>query len=433
MPHKRVLLIANEFPPLWGGGVPRPFAFARYLAQQGWDVTVLTLQPEYYDMSLGQDLDKLALLPASVTIVRTKALRPKANVVSSEKKPANNAPVITKQSFFARFKSSLRGLFIIPDKEITWYLPAVKAGKKILKQADFDIIWSSSPQISTHIIGAKLQKKFNLPWVADFRDPVPLVENSSKPRDLIRNYFLKKTLKSVFKRASHIVSVATRIQEQLQKYAGTFDKFTVIENGYDPADFEDLPTVTLKPDVINMTYVGSLFGKRATPEILAGLTQALEQLNKSKPRVHLHLVGPIAPVFQARFQARSDVTLHGPQNHKRALAFMKQGDLNILLATTQVQDSYPGKLFEYLAAGKPIILLVKPKSLLSEFCKKYQLGAEANPKNTNEISKALVKAVLDWDAGVRELAHADLKERFNRQKQTVRLIGIFDSLMKNDA
>ena len=116
--------------------------------------------------------------------------------------------------------------------------------------------------------------------------------------------------------------------------------------------FEYYDIVSLKPDVINIAYVGSLFGKRATPSILSGFTQALDKLNKDNQQIHLHFVGPLAPVFQARFQGRSDTTLHGPQDHKRALAFESQCDLNILLATTQVQDSYPGKLFNFWSCPK---------------------------------------------------------------------------------
>ena len=167
---KKVLIIANEFLPQWSGGVLRVFYFVKYLPRYGYNPHVLTMKKNYFNPALGYDEQKIKELGENTKIYRVdRSFWPGVGGREEIKSVARGQNF----SFGAREKIKywLKRLLLVPDSEIRWHKEALAKGREIIKNNDIQLIFTTSPPVSTHIIGLKLKQETGLPWV--FAIPQP--------------------------------------------------------------------------------------------------------------------------------------------------------------------------------------------------------------------------------------------------------------------
>lgn len=215
---KRVLMIAYHFPPLGGSsGIQRTLRFSQYLPDHGWEPIVLSAHPRAF-----QQIDKSQLTDISDTVRVQHAFA------------LDTAKHLSIKGRYPRILS-------LPDRWVSWWLGAVPAGLKLIRQYRPDIIWSTYPIATAHLIGLTLSRLTNIPWVADFRDPMvqpdyPQNPSTYRAYQWIENKTMRHCAAAIFTTPGTLVDYQTRFPDV------SASRFRLIENGYDESSFTGLPS-----------------------------------------------------------------------------------------------------------------------------------------------------------------------------------------------
>ena len=274
---KKVLIISLAFPPITNVGVFRITKFCKYLPQAGWQPIVLTQKArEFYE---GTDWAPLEEINKDIRIIRTSNIQPfywwdHRSAKKDIKNFASAAKVNhTATPSFIGIKKSLknivqifRKMITVPDERMAWIPQAFLPGLWHVRKEKVDVIFSSSPSPTNHILGYLLSLFTGLPHVVDFRDLWTLNEVYSK-RSLPQ--FLKKYdrfwEKIILKHSSHIIVVNRTLKRQLlEAYPKIcMNKIDYIYNGFDEDDFEKINYSKAKNGYFTIVYAGSLYGHRS--------------------------------------------------------------------------------------------------------------------------------------------------------------------------
>jgi glycosyltransferase involved in cell wall biosynthesis len=369
--RRRVLVVAYFFPPLGGAGVQRTLKFVKYLAALGWEATVVSTRSRLYpvrDASLQDDV------PDATCVVRTAAL-PLAHWVS-----------------LVLYRLRLRRLFAWvtwPDGGVGWFPFALWAGLRAARRDRPDVIFSSSPPQSGHLAALVVHRLTGIPWVADFRDEwASDAHRADQPRALAR--------------------LAARVERAFTKHArgcvvaaGYFDiaglpkddpRRVEIPNGVDDAD---LATGIHPPTGrFVLAYVGTIYGIRDPTPAFRALARLIERGEVDDARVEVRLVGSM---WMEGFEPGAGIQMQstGYVDHARALQEMSAATA-LLLYVPSASLAPSGKLFEYLASGRPILCLTHPDNLASRLVRDWDAGVVADPHDESEIERAILTLWKRW-------------------------------------
>jgi len=352
----RVLVITYYWPPSGGSGVQRWVKFAKYLPSEGWQPVIFT--PENPEMP-SVDYSLMADIPAETEVIKRPITeiygiyrRLTGNRGAGEVNPINRQEKTWKQ----KLALAIRGNLFIPDPRITWLGPAVRFLKKYLREHPVDVIVSTGPPQSMHLIAREVSKATGIPWVADFRDPwtkmfyFKHLELSSWAR---RRH--EKLEKKVLDEASAVVAVSPLVQDEFREMTG--NRVELITNGYDPDDF----AVKAEPDgCFNIVHTG-LFASDGNPETLWKiLGQLCREDSRFAGKLRIRLAGKndvqILDSIKAAGLGENLVDL-GYRDHTEAVR--EQLGASLLILPLRKEPEYratlPGKLFEYLGARRPVL------------------------------------------------------------------------------
>jgi len=236
---KRVLIITYYWPPSGGGGVMRWLKMAKYFPEFGWQPVIYTPEnpdPSVFDHSLLKEVHEKA------EIIRTPIWEPYniyrwlTGKTKNERFKSGYISEASESSFKDRLSVFIRGNFLIPDPRIFWVKPSVRFLTSYLKEHPVDLIVSTGPPHSMHLIGLGLKKKTNIPWMADFRDPwttIDFYDSLKLTKSADRKH--KKLEKQVLTKADFITTVSPNVASGLEHLAGR--KVYVVNNGFDPEDY----------------------------------------------------------------------------------------------------------------------------------------------------------------------------------------------------
>jgi len=357
----RILLVSYNYPPWGGSGVQRPAAFARCWARAGADVHVLTANHQHYPL-IDRSLDDGAR--AGVTIHSVSGFDPGG--IATRLMPFGGAlcdgtgfrmqkRVYWRAQRYADRYADLGG-------ESWWVSAAIRSASRIIKRFNIDVVVTTSPPHAVQLVGAALQEKTGLPWIADLRDPV--VDNFAfaPANDRIRDKWVQLEIKTVTN-ANHIVVTCDDYSPHLaQKYRLAQPKLTCITNGYDDSarDFG----VANRPgrEAFTMAHVGAFYHAQS-PQALLHACRSLRQSNESfRRQFRLRLVGSIAKHLENAFfpDDGTFVERTGYVDRTDAATAMQTADALFFMtpAHSNGRNCYPGKIFEYLATDRPILALV---------------------------------------------------------------------------
>lgn len=362
MAKKKILIITYYWPPAGGPGVQRWLKFAKYLPEFGWKPIIFTPENPSYplvDESLMKDV------PEDLEIIKTKIWEPyqlaeKLNK-SNKKFKAGQFDVGNNQSWKSKLSIWVRGNFFIPDARVFWVNPSVKYLEQYLKINKIDVVVTSGPPHSLHLIGLNLKKTFpDIKWIADFRDPWTEISYYKHLKLTNKSDKKHRQLESeVFKNADITLATSYTDAENFRKNGANA---VCITNGFDESDSTN--TQILKhPNTqtkFTLSYIGVLEQLRNPENLWKALDDLVKTNAEFSENFRLKFVGRIDDKILQSFEnsiLKNHIDNLGYLSHDKAIDEMANS--TILLMTNFPNESskgiIPGKIFEYLATGKQII------------------------------------------------------------------------------
>ncbi len=434
---RNLLYIAYYFPPLGGAGVQRTLKFVKYLPDFGWQPHILTVLPAtgyILDTSLNKDvpygitvtqapdplrLDKMAAWIANLPGVWALLERLRTG------KPGNPREYI--RSLFRRYAE-------MPDAQSGWARQAYPIAKDLIRSQTFDAMISTSLPYSDHLLALKLKRDANLPWLADFRDEWsqnPYLEHFTPYHPWQHRRLEMKVLFS----ADQVVSVSEPITQNLCRPGMNPLKFHTITNGYDGSDFDaSLRAIeNLNPNnaaPFTITYVGSLYGMSTPLNLIRAIEGLLDQGLLLPSEIRLRLIGRMGSFSFRKPEWKSVLETTGYMEHTLAIQeLMKAHILLLIIPNERGSGAYTGKIFEYLATGKPILALVPTQGVAAQLITECQSGWIVDPDNVAEIQKNLQEIISRWKSNLLKIPYkTDIVKKYERRNLTAHLATLLDKM-----
>jgi glycosyltransferase involved in cell wall biosynthesis len=371
-PRRRVLMLAYVFPPLGGGGVQRTLKFVRYLEPLGWDTTVVSTRSRLYP---ARDPSLLQEVPPATHVIRTHAL-PLAHWIG-----------------LALHRLRLMRSFAWvtwPDGGLGWAPFALLAGLRAVRGEHPDVLFSTSPPHGAHLAALLIQRLTGIPWVADFRDEWSVdAHRADQPRML--SALAARAERAITSRARRVVVAADYFK--LAGLSHDDPRRVEIVNGVDEAD---LPVASSEPhaDRFVLTYVGTIYGIRDPSPVLHALASLVARSEIDGGRLEVRFVGSS---WLEGFEPPPEIHVEstGYVEHARAVAEMFAATA-LLLYVPSSSLAPSGKVFEYLASGRPLLCLAHPENLASRLVRELDAGVVADPHDQKAIEQAFLKLWHFW-------------------------------------
>ena len=383
----KVLIVSLYFPPAGGGGVQRPLKFATHLPELGIETHVLAP-----DDSKWIHRDDELQPPTLAWIHRARYVGPKG------RKPAEELHGTTGIERFTRQAQLAGRRLLVPDENVSWNLTAIPAAIRIVKREGIDVILTTSPPSSVHLIGAAVQTATGIPWVADLRDSIVAHPHRDAERTLVR---VKEqgehgVAKLVASRARAIVTVSDAIAAEMRE-RNPRGGVHVIANGSDFDDFVGLEHHA--SDRFRITHTGSFFGKRDPRPFLTAVKQSgLDDLT-------VRFLGDFRSADREWAEAEGfgdELELIPYAPRRTSLELQRDSEALLLLipeAGGRGKGVLSGKVFEYLAAERPILAVVPPDGAAAELLRSAGAGVVVAPDDVDGMAQALRDLHAKWRDG----------------------------------
>jgi len=386
---KKVLLIAFYFNQTNEIASKRLRGLAKYLPQFGWEPIVIVpkldntqpynnynynfkvIETDYEDM-LDKWLNKFKnsdKINNNVNNIDNTANSNNTNNVT------NTENRIDKNKLISKVISLAGEIFAYPDGMKYWYEPAIEVSKEAIEVNDIQTIISSSWPVTSHIIAKDLTKQYSLTWIADLRDLWNM--NPYVNHTLIRNHFEKKLEIETFKYADVLTTTTDLARQTLQKIHPE-KKICTVMSGYDIEDITENNT----PNIIgklNFTYAGSLYGGKRDPTLLFnGIRQLIDEEKIDPKLLQLDFYGDSGDLekIAKRYKIEDITHIHGHKPHKEVLKKQKKSQGLLLLSWNNEKENIflPGKIYEYLAAKRPVLSIGYKQGSLKDLIEKTNIG-----------------------------------------------------------
>lgn len=438
---KRVLIITYYWPPTGGSGVQRWVKFAKYLPSEGWEPVIYT--PENPEQ-LAVDHSLEAEIPEGTEVIKTRITEPyelykKFLRRSGHSKEAVEVNPVNAQnkSFAQKAAMWVRGNLFRPDPRCLWINPSVRYLKEYLEDHPVDLIVSTGPPQSMHLIGRKLAQQTGLPWIADFRDPWTKIfyfKHLSMTKATERWH--QKMEKAVLDDADAVVAVSPLVQQEFQ--AMTRTPVELITNGYDECDFpegRDKDAAGGEGRDFTITHTG-LFAADGNPTVLWDVLSEKSRKDEDfRKALKIKLIGKTdAQVLESIEEAGLKENLEDLGYQKHSVAVQAQRKASLLILPLRKEPEYkavlPGKMFEYLASCRPVMGIGQPDGAMSMILDKTNTGAVYDWEDRISMKKYIDdcwKAHLSGNLIIRD---GDISV-FTRRNLTHQMVELFNKVIES--
>ena len=373
---KKALIICYYWPPAGGPGVQRWLKFVKYL--RDYDVEPVVYIPENANYPI-RDESLLAEIPKGITILENRIWEPYAlaGLFSKKETKKISSGIIKaeeKQNWLQKLMLFVRGNLFIPDARKFWVKPSVSYLSDYLSNNAVDCLITTGPPHSLHLIGLELKKKFKLPWIADFRDPWTSIGYHKKLKLTAKAQQKHKKLESeVLNEATHILVTSPKTKTDFSRLTQT--PISSITNGFDEERVEQSPL----DEKFSLAHIGSLLEDRNPLILWEVLAELKHELPDFEHNLKIELIGRVGDsVIETieKFGLKKNLEVPGYLSHQEALVKQRSAQLLLLLEidSEETQVIIPGKLFEYLAAQRPIIALGPKDSDVTNIIAKAEGG-----------------------------------------------------------
>jgi len=386
---KKVLIITYYWPPAGGSGVQRWLKFTKYLPKYDWKPIIYTPEDPYFEVKDEALLDDI---PFEAEVWKTPIWEPytlKDKLFGKGGKSQSAGVISNKKSLKNKVLNWVRGNMFIPDPKVYWVKPSVKVLLKKIKEEGVEHIVTTGPPHSMHLIGLGLKKAMpNLKWIADFRDPwseLDLLDEFHLSNNSRKKH--KDLEREVLQTADVTLTVSETWVEDLKQLGG--NRVELIANGYDVADFKLKPKTNDKFIIGHYGLLNHLRNPKNLWKALADLCEGDKEFN-AKLEIHLsgNIDGEVLAEIKAYPQLKEKVKQLGYLSHAKVLKQYNEADVLLLLLFNSKSGvgNYPGKIFEYFAAQKPILAFGPKESDIQNLIEKTNTGMcfsydETNLKN----------------------------------------------------
>lgn len=384
----RVLIISGFFPPNAPTATVRVPRFAKFLLENGHDVRVLSALDLQFPTVQSPNIPEEFVS----RVVYSRGGSPKPSQIASKSETPNRGEA--NQRKVRGLRRTLWDLQTLPDPHVRWIKPAIKSGLSLIDEFDPQVMFSSGPPHSGHVVAERLLKLKRVPYVAELRDLWS--DDLYRRRNIVVRTLDRYLERSALKRAAAIITTTNGAAELIARRYRV--PAIAAANGFDPQDFHDLPDSTANErkvsDPFTILHAGSTYGGRRSPE---PLFQALVMLESDiRRRIKVQFFGEDHRVTAAcaeRYSLGDIVQTAPPIRHSEVIRREKAADLLLLLRFPNAGEQYvvPGKLYEYIGARRPILCVGKIGGEVTNLLNSLSLGLGSN--DANEIARWLTKLV----------------------------------------
>lgn len=402
---KKVLIITYYWPPTGGAGVQRWLKFSKYFRGFGWEPVIYTpSNPDFpiFDNTLLKDV------PPDLTVLKTEITEPYdiyRKIMRKKKTETVNQGFLSEGKENSAMQSAMiwiRGNFFIPDARMFWIKPSVKYLAEYLKANPVDAVISTGPPHSMHLIALRLKEKLGLPWIADFRDPWTQIDFYDQLKlSSFADKKHKRLEREVLTKADQVVTISKSCGADLEVLGGR--KVEVITNGYDEDDFKFEGAITPLPGFL-FHHTGALNKDRNPYTLWKVLGDLCREDAQFKKDLVLKFTGKTdAVVFESLkaqgLEANAQKTEYMP--HSEVVKVMAQSPVLLLPLnnTPNNKGVLSGKLFEYLAARRPIFGIGLPDGDAAEILKETGAGTLFGFDDGEGMKQAVRELYRKYKAG----------------------------------
>ena len=418
----KVLIITYYWPPAGGSGVQRWLKFVKYLQEFGIEPVVYTVESGNY---LKQDASLLNEVPKNIQILRQPIWEPTDLLFWKKSKQHKKGISNVSKGGFLSF---IRGNFFIPDPKVFWIKPSVSYLQKYLDCNTIDVIISTGPPHSMHLIAEKLHQKNKIKWLADFRDPwSDLYYN----KDFNQLAFAKKKNKRlqerILKNSDCILTVSNSLK---QEFAKTAKKVEVITNGFD--DVFLASKTKILDTKFSISYIG-LLPKQSNPKLLFKVLKGLcKESETFKYDLQLNFIGDISEEVKIEISTNklgNNTNFMGYVSHKEAIAYQNKSQVLLLLIPNVKNNKgiLTGKLFEYLNAKRPIIAIGPEKGDLAAILQETNSGVIVDFDAEEKLKLEIMTMYQKYKKDKLRVDCSNI-EKYHRKELTKKLASILKSL-----
>jgi glycosyltransferase involved in cell wall biosynthesis len=422
------------------GGTQRSAKFVKYLYKFNWEPVVVTVKDVHYyahDNSLLKEL-------GNSKIIRTESLDPLRLLArwrktsSSSEKTVPSSAHHGKSKFLMLLNNIISGWLFIPDSKILWLPFALNKSISIIRKHKIAIVYTTSPPHSAHLGGLLLKLMTGAKWVADFRDDWTGGESQPSP-SIIHTFINRLMEKWVLKTADRVIGMCDHLTANLFSKSGHSSagiKFLTIVNGYDREDFSGLENLPLNSR-FTITHCGSISRVSDPEPFLKAIQSLFQQQPQLKNQIWIQFFGTDLYgrfdyllkssgleqyVFPIRYLPHRDALDQIMQSHLLLLTIFKKTDEEIIT----------GKVFEYLASGKPI-LLISSDGEVARIIRSLNRGLVRHNNDISGIQNAILDYFKKWQQGELRFNDPLSLPQFDREQLTGRLADVFGGLGNWDA
>ena len=409
-------MIAYHFPPLAGSsGIQRTLRFVQHLPEMGWQPLVLSADPRAYEHTSD---DLMGDIPTGLVVRRAFALDTARHLTLGGR-------------YF--------GWMARPDRWASWQFAAIRVGRKLIREFQPDVIWSTYPIATAHVIAGALHRESGIPWIADFRDP--MAQDGYPSDSVTRERFLCIEADATEHATFCVFTTPSAARDYRQRYPTRADRMIVLENGYDEESFiaTCMPRVSYVPAMdrpLILLHSGIVYPSERDPtQLFVALRHLLDSRRldpnairvRFRASVHDDLLGTLA----REHGLMDKIELVPAIPYREALAEMMSVDGLLVMQASNCNAQIPAKIYEYLRAGKPIIGLTDPVGDTAGVLRAAGLDAIARLDVADEIEQVLARFVSDLRQGKGQVATAEAVRAASREGRSRLLAGMLQRASEN--
>ena len=435
---KRVLIITYYWPPSGGSGVQRWLKMSKYLPENGWLPVIYT--PENPESPIDDPTLNADVCPEA-EVIKRPIFEPYSfykKFVGVKKDQKVKVGFIDEGEHKKSWKENLtlwiRGNLFIPDARRWWVKPSVRFLKKYLKEHPVDAIITTGPPHSMHLIGMKLHEKLHIPWIADFRDPwteidyyneLHLTRCSDRKHHRLENQVLTK--------ADAVVTVAPDGARRLENLGAK--NVRTIYNGFDSSD--SVKEVIPSNDVFTLTYLGVLSKIQNPDSLWEALSEIVAENEQFKASLKINMIGQIdhSAVVSIQNHGLSDLTEFTPYipHSQVSEAQRSSSALLLLLMPSSVERSkglLTGKLFEYLASGRPILCIGPEDGDAAKIISEANAGITVDFEDKEKMKEVITNLFQAFQKSELNNNSSSSVKRYSRQILTKEYVEIINQVTR---
>ncbi len=425
----KVLIITYYWVPAGGSGVQRWLKFVKYLRDFDIEPVVYTVDEANYpiiDASLKNDV------PENLEVIKKAIWEPNDFLSIFKKKETKTSAgfLNPNPTFFGKILQYIRANYFIPDARKYWIKPSVKYLRKYLSENKIDVIITTGPPHSLHLIGLQLKKKTNIKWIADFRDPwtdidyfhqLPLTEKSTKKHHQLEQ--------EVLVNADATLVVGKTMKANYEKFSKNIH---VVANGYDT---EQNANNEINLDAkFSITHIGLMNADRNPKVLWKALSELSDESENFKNDLEIKLIGKLSDEVEedlAKCQFNNVVKVSYVP-HKEVQQYQRNSQI-LLLAVNKVPSAkgiITGKIFEYLQAKRPILAIGPEEGDLAEILEKTNSGIIVDFNDKERMKKAVSGLYKKYKQNTLNISSKNI-EQYHRKELTKQLSVILKQVVNS--